>query len=174
MARPEVEPKTPLAARLRAFRKQVGDLERDEVAGKIGVSKSALASYERGDTEPNASALAAYQREYGASVNWLLTGDGDVFDDPSKAPAPSTVVDPWAMGRAYSAAERVCKEIGRPVTSIQLAEEAATLYSQLLGRIADVRDQPMVEAALEVLANEAKERMISTKPGHGKSSASSW
>jgi len=159
---------------LRAIRKELGDPDRGEFAKELGVSKNTLASYERGETEPTATVMAAYREKFGISLLWIALEQGGMFDDLSKAPAPNTTVDPWAMGRAYSVAERVCKEIGRPVTSIQLAEEAATIYSELLGRIADVRDRPMVEAALSVLAKEAKERMIGSKPGNGKSSASSW
>ncbi len=96
-----------------------------------------------------------------------------MFDDPSKAPAPSTKVNAWAMGRAYSVIEKVCKDIGRHVTGSQLAEEAAELYSALLGRVVDIRDRPLVEAALSILADEARERMITAQPGTDKRSASS-
>lgn len=71
----------------------MGDPERDEVAAKLGVSKSALASYERGDTEPNASALSAYRQEYGANVTWLLTGDGDMVDLPRPGLPAEAIVD---------------------------------------------------------------------------------
>lgn len=56
------------------------------VADKIGVSKSALASYERGETEPTASALVAYQQHYGANLSWLLSGEGSMFDDAQSMP----------------------------------------------------------------------------------------
>ncbi|KQR76081.1 transcriptional regulator [Rhizobium sp. Leaf341] len=63
-----------MAQRLRQFRRNIGDIDRDQVALNIGVSKSALASYERGDTEPSASVLNAYRERYGANLIWLVTG----------------------------------------------------------------------------------------------------
>ncbi|MCT7667655.1 helix-turn-helix domain-containing protein [Shinella kummerowiae] len=154
-------------------RKALGYAERKDFAELVGLKPDTLGSYERGVAKPDMDLLAAYRQQFGISLSWLIANEGDMFADPSKAPAPATVVDPWVMGRAYSVIERVCRELGRPVSGSQLAEEAATLYSALLGRIVDVRDKPMVEAALAVLADEAKERMISAKPGSGKWSASS-
>lgn len=172
MARKPVH-RTPLGRRLAEVREKFMK-ERDEFAAMLGnVSASALSNYERGDNVPDAMVLAAYHEKFGVSLGWLVFEKGDMFDDPSRAPAPSATVDPWVMGRAYSVIEKVCKDIGRPVSGSQLAEEAATIYSALIGRIVDIRDRPMVEAALSVLADEAKARLIETKPGTGKWSASS-
>jgi len=79
MARREHEPKTPVAARLREIRRTLGDLDRVDVAEALGVSKSTLAYYERGDSEPTVSVLAAYRRHYGVNVDWVLTGQGAIF-----------------------------------------------------------------------------------------------
>jgi len=85
LARPEHEPKTPLASRLRAVRSRVGDPDRDEFALKIGVSKNTLAHYERGDRTPDAEVLAAYRSRVKVNINWLTTGDGEMFDDTGEA-----------------------------------------------------------------------------------------
>ncbi len=81
MARPEAKPKTPLAERLRDIRRRLGDPERDIFAEQLGVSKNTLASYERGDTEPTASVLDAYRQNFGASVLWLVSGQGEMFTE---------------------------------------------------------------------------------------------
>lgn len=86
LARPEVEPKTPLAARLREFRRAIGDPERDEFARAVGVSKTTLASYERGESEPTASVLFEYQKTYGANVLWLLSGEGQMTGAIAQVP----------------------------------------------------------------------------------------
>jgi len=174
MARP-LKPQTPLAERLIEVRDELGFMDdRKGFAERLGLVPDTLGSYERGKAAPAPDVLARYHEEFGVNISWLVTGLGEHFDDPSKAPAPSTKVDAWAMGRAYSVIEKVCKDIGRPVTGSQLAEEAAELYGALLGRVVDVRERPMVETALALLAEEAKERMIGRKPGSGKRSASSW
>lgn len=109
MARPESKPKTPLAERLRAFRREIGDIDRDDVATKLGVSKSAFASYERGDTEPTASALEAYRQEFGLNVRWLLTADGSMFDEPAKAPKEPVFVEPSLAEQLLAAVDRISR-----------------------------------------------------------------
>lgn len=79
MARRELEPKTPIAARLREIRRVLGDIDRFVMADRLGVSKSTLSYYERGESEPTASVLAAYRMHYGVNVDWVLTGQGAMF-----------------------------------------------------------------------------------------------
>ncbi|MCD4662303.1 MAG: helix-turn-helix domain-containing protein [Agrobacterium sp.] len=81
LARPEAKPKTALAERLRDLRRKLGDPERDLFAQQLGVSKNTLASYERGETEPTASILEAYRQNFGASVLWIVTGQGEMFSE---------------------------------------------------------------------------------------------
>jgi transcriptional regulator with XRE-family HTH domain len=46
-----------------------------EVASRIGVTQGYLSALERGEKEPGAGVLLAISREFGKSVDWLLTGD---------------------------------------------------------------------------------------------------
>ena len=155
---------------MRALRKNVGDPDRDDVAVRIGVSKSALASYERGETEPNASALAAYRREYGANISWLLSGEGEMFEDPSKAPAPSLQVDPALMEKLYKAVQAAYAQTGQKPPAHRIAHEAAALFNDLLARVSDVRDDLIVNAVIPSLAAELVERLsrAAEEPGTGK------
>jgi transcriptional regulator with XRE-family HTH domain len=45
-----------------------------ECASRIGVAQSYLSALERGEKEPGAATLLAISREFGKSVDWLLTG----------------------------------------------------------------------------------------------------
>jgi predicted transcriptional regulator len=47
-----------------------------EFAGQIGVTQSYLSALERAQKEPGAAVLLAISREFGKSVDWLLTGEG--------------------------------------------------------------------------------------------------
>jgi len=47
-----------------------------EFADRIGITQGHLSALERGDNEPGASVLLAISREFGKSVDWLLTGEG--------------------------------------------------------------------------------------------------
>lgn len=162
----------PIGKRLAVVRDKRGFRNREQFAEAFGVPKKTFEKYEQGLTELPTKLMIWLRDEHRVNLTWLVTGEGDMFDDPSKLPsAPSLAVDPWAMGRAYAVAERVYKEVGQPVSGNHLAEEAAALYSALLGRVTDVRDKPIVEAALPVLAEDLRERLKAAEPGSGKHSA---
>jgi transcriptional regulator with XRE-family HTH domain len=46
-----------------------------EFAKRVGVTQSYLSALERGVKEPGAMVLLAISREFGKSVDWLLTGE---------------------------------------------------------------------------------------------------
>jgi transcriptional regulator with XRE-family HTH domain len=156
------------------LRKAVGDPDRDEVASKIGVGKSTLASYERGESEPSASALAAYKNIFGANILWIVSGEGQMFADATKASAPDRPMDPELLEAIYKNVEMVHRAADLKTPPHRLALLAAEMYNELLGRVADVRDKAIVNAVLPVLGDELKERLkeAANDPGTGKRSAS--
>jgi len=52
------------------------DMTQQEFARRIGVAQSHLSALEHGEREPGSSVLLAISREFGRSVDWLLTGEG--------------------------------------------------------------------------------------------------
>jgi transcriptional regulator with XRE-family HTH domain len=46
-----------------------------DFADKVGVTQSYLSALERGLKEPGATVLLAISREFGKTVDWLLTGE---------------------------------------------------------------------------------------------------
>jgi transcriptional regulator with XRE-family HTH domain len=46
-----------------------------EFARRIGIAQSYLSALERGEKEPGASVLLAISKEFGKSIDWLLTGN---------------------------------------------------------------------------------------------------
>lgn len=74
MAREEVI-KTELGQRLRDVRRSLGDPKREVLAQDLGFSAKTLANYERGDSQPDAAALAAYRTKLNVDTNWLITGE---------------------------------------------------------------------------------------------------
>jgi transcriptional regulator with XRE-family HTH domain len=56
-----------------------------EVAHRIGVTQGHLSALERGDKEAGAAVLLAISREFGKSVDWLLTGK--THSEPKKQAA---------------------------------------------------------------------------------------
>ena len=51
------------------------DVTQIEFARRIGVTQSHLSAVERGAREPGPAVLLAISREFGKSVDWLLTGE---------------------------------------------------------------------------------------------------
>jgi transcriptional regulator with XRE-family HTH domain len=51
------------------------DLTQHEFARRIGITQGHLSTLERGEKEPGAGVLLAISREFGKSVDWLLTGE---------------------------------------------------------------------------------------------------
>jgi transcriptional regulator with XRE-family HTH domain len=51
------------------------DMTQSEFARRIGVTQSYLSALERGEKEPGSAVLLAISREFGKSVDWLLTGE---------------------------------------------------------------------------------------------------
>lgn len=172
MARPE-KIKTPLGQRLTEARKALGFEERAAFADKLGIQSHTLGGYERGDREPPADLLASYSSMFGIDLTWLLTGNGRVFADPSKGPAPSTAVDPLLMEKLYKAVERVYRDAGQRPPGHRIANEATELLNLLLERVTDVRDELIVDAVIPALAQKLVERLATAaaEPGTGKRSA---
>lgn len=46
----------------------------EELALRIGISQSHLSTLEHGDAEPGAEIMLRISREFGKSIEWLLTG----------------------------------------------------------------------------------------------------
>ena len=51
------------------------DMTQEEFAERIGVAQSHLSALEHGQREPGGAVLLAISREFGKSVDWLLTGE---------------------------------------------------------------------------------------------------
>jgi transcriptional regulator with XRE-family HTH domain len=51
------------------------EMTQKEFARRIGVAQSHLSALEHGQREPGSGVLLAISREFGKSVDWLLTGE---------------------------------------------------------------------------------------------------
>lgn len=64
---------TAVGRRIRALRGF--EMTQSDFASRIGVSQSYLSAVEHGRNEVGAEVLLAISREFGKSIEWLLTGD---------------------------------------------------------------------------------------------------
>jgi transcriptional regulator with XRE-family HTH domain len=52
------------------------DLTQEEFARRIGISQNYLSAMERGNVQIGSEILLRIRREFGKSIEWLLTGEG--------------------------------------------------------------------------------------------------
>ena len=58
------------------------------IANVLSVSQTNYNRYEKGVVEPNIQFLQSFSREFNVNLNWLLTGQGEMFlDSPGQPPA---------------------------------------------------------------------------------------
>lgn len=168
MARP-LKPRTPLAERLIEVRDELGYREnRSGFAERLDLVPDTLGSYERGVAAPAPDVLARYHNEFGVNISWLVTGLGDMLDDPAKAPAPRANVDIVLLQQLHDAVQAVYIECKRTPPPRAVTADAGELYNELLGMVADIRDKAVVTALLPVLRDRFKERISKAEPGSSK------
>lgn len=172
LARPEIEPKTPLARRLREFRRQVGDPDRAAFAKALGLSTNSVSRYERGEQEPSYAAFAAYAEVFGVNLNWLLTGEGELFASAG-GQATAKSIDQTLFRQVGRLVGQVHKEEGVRLPPDAALDEQAEAYNALLARAEDPSDAAELESLLPWLEARLRKKLqaAAAEPGTGKRQA---
>lgn len=110
-----------------------GDLSQAEFASKIGVHKEMVGKYERGQNVPGGDVLTRMREVFGVSLDWLLTGQGQMRREES-------VLDPACSSATFEA-----------------QAVAAAFYGQVLEQVAAVYKDCGVTASLAQIGAEAAE-----------------
>ncbi|WP_375683022.1 MULTISPECIES: helix-turn-helix domain-containing protein [unclassified Bartonella] len=169
MTRQRNEPKTPLARRLIEVRKLVG-LSRDIFSLKIGISIQGLGNYERGDRTPDATVLTSYGEKFGVNLNWLLTGEDEMFINMMKTQSfnisPPTI-PAGLMKKLGRIAYTTYRDANIKLPPEDIAELAAELYKKLQELVQDINDTEEVELILPLLKLHLK-RQIEAEKEHSK------
>ncbi|WP_375702984.1 helix-turn-helix transcriptional regulator [Bartonella sp. AA131HXZ] len=170
MARPDSEPKTPLAKRLRDIRKMLGNEERGAFAKTLDLAKGTLANYELGVNEPPASIVIAYHKIYGVDFHWLLTGEGEMFSDMAKAKAAgfkAPTIPAGLMKKLGRIAYTTYRDAKIKLPPEDIAELAAELYKKLQELVQNINDSEEIELTLPLLKLHLK-RQIEAEKEHSK------
>ena len=72
-----------LAEKICTCRRKQG-MSQEALAAQLNVSRQAVSKWETGDAEPESGKLIALARTFGVTVDWLLTGGGDLDEDVQK------------------------------------------------------------------------------------------
>ncbi|WP_375650550.1 MULTISPECIES: helix-turn-helix domain-containing protein [unclassified Bartonella] len=162
MARPEKEPKTELAKRLREVRRMLGNEERGIFAQRLNLQRTTLANYEIGVHEPTSSAINAYHRVYNINPHWLVTGEGEMFTDMAKAKAagfkPQTI-PAGLMKKLGRIAYTTYRDANIKLPPEDIAELAAELCIKLQELVQDINDTEEVEATFPLLKIHLKRQI---------------
>lgn len=160
------------------IRQTRGDMSQAEFASKIGVNKTLLGKYERGESIPGGEFLSQLRDILGISLDWLLTGwtqppnldDDDKYmaaievartqaldDFKATARAAPQQRDPDLYGRVLEAISAVYKEMGWAVTLRQLGAEAAQIADEIAAEgLAPEDKPPAVKAAAAMLRRQLR------------------
>ncbi|WP_455476136.1 helix-turn-helix domain-containing protein [Bartonella sp. B17] len=168
MARPEAEPKTELAKRFREVRRVLGFAERKQFANHLGITAGSIGTYETGISEPTASALSKYKEICGVSLDWLVTGEGEMFMDMTKAQAAgfkAPILPSGLMKKLARIAYTTYRDAKIKLPPEDIAEIAAELYGKLQELVQNINDMEEVELILPLLKLHLK-RQIETQKAH--------
>ncbi len=166
LARPEKEPKTELARRFREVRRILGFTERKQFAEHLGVTAGSIGTYETGISEPTASALSKYKEICGVSLDWLITGKGEMFADIAKAKAVGfkpQAIPAGVMKKLGHLAYTTYYDVQITLSPEDVAELAAELYGRLQEFIQNIYDMEEVEATLPLLKLHLKRQIEAEK-----------
>ncbi|WP_375673331.1 helix-turn-helix domain-containing protein [Bartonella sp. CL25QHWL] len=162
MARSEKKPKTELAKRLCEVRIALGFTQRKQFADHLTVPESTMYNYETGLREPPSSMLVIYKNICGIDVNWLLTGEGEMFTDMEKAKAagfkPQTI-PAGLMKKLGRIAYTTYRDANIKLPPEDIAELAAELYKKLQELVQDINDMEEVEATFPLLKIHLKRQI---------------
>lgn len=70
-----------LKERIKQLRNVLG-LTQQKFADRLGLKRQTIAAYEIGNIEPSDSTLLLICKEFCTNKEWLLTGNGEMFDIP--------------------------------------------------------------------------------------------
>ena len=98
--------------RLKEARARLG-LSQKDAAEQSGVSARGYQGYEDGRSIPGGDAIAGLVR-LGINANWLLTGEGEMFNAPQRQPTPKIQADtPYQAGTATALSAQEATASGR-------------------------------------------------------------
>lgn len=137
MANKEIEPKTEIAKRLKMLREKL-NLDRDQIAILLDVTKPTYAHAERGTSFPNPLFLNALASKLAVNLHWLITGDGKMFGN-----ADDTLYKAGGLldrKRLESAIETVCEALGDHILPPKTMAEIVLIAYDMLQKDENSRD----------------------------------
>jgi transcriptional regulator with XRE-family HTH domain len=89
-----------LKDRLKILRRKLG-ISQKEMARELGVPFTLISKYECGKIKPGADMLSKIALRYNVNLNWLLTGQGNIFVEPDDSTNFSDPLIPFSSEEDY-------------------------------------------------------------------------
>ena len=122
---PRKKTNTELFERLRALRK-AWRLTQKKMAARAGIAVSTYQYYERGERDISSKSLYLLST-YGASAEWLLTGEGEMFQNQIDEDV-SFKVDHYLLQQVIEAVEEILAEYNLNLPASKKARLLRVLY----------------------------------------------
>lgn len=78
-----------ISSRIKQLRDQK-KLNQASFAQVLGTSQAAISRYEKGERMPGSEFLSKLSNVYGVNISWILTGEGDIYDNDRAREGPFT------------------------------------------------------------------------------------
>lgn len=144
-------------------------------AKRLGISANSVSRYERGEQEPSYPVFSAYCEVLGIDLNWLLTGVGEMYREPSTAPGSAELrtIDQDVFSKVVSLVAQVHAEEGITLPPNALVKEQSSAYNTLIGRAEDPGDTDELLSLLSWLEARLRKSLkaATAEPGTGKQQA---
>lgn len=161
LAKKEIEPKTKQAKQLRLIRESLL-LSRYQIATCLGINKAIYDHAKRGMTFPNVEFLVVLSQKLKVNLNWLVTGNGEMFSDMAKAKAAGLKLQAIPVGlmkKLGYLAYTIYHDAKIDMPSEDIVELAAELYGKLQDLIQNINDMEEIEAMMLLLKLHLKRKI---------------
>lgn len=159
-----------IGERIKQLRKAL-KLTQQKFADRLNVGQSTIGAYESGQNTPSSPTLTLICREFGASKDWLLTGEGPMF----RPDAPEPVDHLGELMRQYNVIPEARVLIEKFLELEPRYQEALLVYARSVAAALSAEGAPVLspeeEAAAE--AREYYREVLEEKKAAAKSSVSS-
>ncbi|ENN94455.1 transcriptional regulator [Bartonella vinsonii subsp. berkhoffii str. Tweed] len=144
------------------------ELNRDQIATRLGINKAIYDHAERGTTFPNVEFLAALSQKLKVNLAWLVTGEGEMFMEITKVTdLKAPTIPNGLMKKLGRVAYTTYRDANIKLPPEEIAELAAELYKKLQELVQNINDSEEVELTLPLLKLHLK-RQIEAERVHLK------
>lgn len=119
--------------RLKKVRMALG-MSQKEISDRFGLGESTWAKNERAGRLPKTETLSELA-DLGFSLDWLMTGVGDMRRAVKGGPTPVSAPDAHLLGRLTDGIVRLYKEMGQGIALHQAVEKAVELHDEIVSAI---------------------------------------